>query len=69
MFFIYFQEDVMRGKPGYEHLNDPLHLLVEAELPVEIIDTRLMQAKEILEELLKPIVRLFPWASPVCESF
>lgn len=48
----------MRGKPGYEHLNEPLHILVEAELPVEIIDARLMQAREILEDLLKPVVLL-----------
>lgn len=47
----------MRGKPGYEHLNEPLHILVEAELPVEIIDARLMQAREILEDLLKPMVK------------
>ncbi|ONK69308.1 uncharacterized protein A4U43_C05F21490 [Asparagus officinalis] len=49
------REDMMRGKPGYEHLNEPLHILVEAELPVDIIDTRLMQAREILEDLLKPV--------------
>lgn len=49
------KEDMMRGKPGYEHLNEPLHILVEAELPVEIIDARLMQAREILEDLLKPV--------------
>ncbi|KAI9185149.1 hypothetical protein LWI28_004712 [Acer negundo] len=49
------REDMMRGKPGYEHLNEPLHILVEAELPVEIIDARLMQAREILEDLLKPV--------------
>ncbi|KAG0475579.1 hypothetical protein HPP92_015265 [Vanilla planifolia] len=49
------REDMMRGKPGYEHLNDPLHILVDAELPVEIIDSRLMQARDILEELLKPV--------------
>lgn len=49
----------MRGKPGYEHLNEPLHILVEAELPVEIIDARLMQAREILEDLLKPVVTIF----------
>ena len=55
----------MRGKPGYEHLNEPLHILVEAELPVEIIDARLMQAREILEDLLKPVVSyLIP--STVC---
>jgi len=47
---------MMRGKPGYEHLNEPLHILVEAELPVEIIDARLMQARVILEDLLKPVV-------------
>lgn len=46
----------MRGKQGYEHLSEPLHVLVEAELPVEVIDVRLMQAREILEDLLKPVV-------------
>ncbi|KAI9100176.1 hypothetical protein K1719_024394 [Acacia pycnantha] len=49
------REEMMRGKPGYEHLNEPLHILVEAELPVEIIDARLMQVHEILEDLLKPV--------------
>ncbi|KZV27612.1 RNA-binding KH domain-containing-like, partial [Dorcoceras hygrometricum] len=49
------REEMMRGKPGYEHLNEPLHILVEAELPVEIIDSRLMQAREIIEDLLKPM--------------
>ncbi|PIA58303.1 hypothetical protein AQUCO_00500320v1 [Aquilegia coerulea] len=49
------REDMMRGKPGYEHLNEPLHILVEAELPVEIIDARLLQAREILEDLLRPV--------------
>ena len=46
----------MRGKPGYEHLNEPLHILVEAELPVEIVDAHLAQARNILEDLLKPVV-------------
>ncbi|XP_042490211.1 KH domain-containing protein At5g56140-like isoform X2 [Macadamia integrifolia] len=49
------REEMMRGKPGYEHLNEPLHILVEAELPLEIVDARLMQAREILEDLLKPV--------------
>ncbi|GAA0168209.1 RNA splicing factor [Lithospermum erythrorhizon] len=49
------KEEMMRGKLGYEHLNEPLHVIVEAELPVEIIDARLMQAREILEDLLKPV--------------
>ncbi|GAB4845854.1 hypothetical protein Ancab_024858 [Ancistrocladus abbreviatus] len=49
------KEEMMRGKPGYEHLNEPLHILAEAELPVEIVDARLMQAREILEDLLQPV--------------
>ncbi|XVF33834.1 hypothetical protein REPUB_Repub18cG0005600 [Reevesia pubescens] len=49
------REEMMRGKPAYEHLNEPLHILVEAELPVEIVDARLMQAREIVEDLLKPV--------------
>jgi len=58
---------MMRGKPGYEHLNEPLHILVEAELPVEIIDARLMQAREILEDLLKPVVSFLsaPLVNPI----
>jgi hypothetical protein len=53
------QEEMMRGKPGYEHLNEPLHILVEAELPVEIVDGRLLQAREVLEDLLRPVVCFF----------
>lgn len=49
------REEMMRGKPGYEHLNEPLHILIEAELPAEIIDTRLIQARDIIEELVKPV--------------
>eukprot|EP01018_Ginkgo_biloba_P025769 Gb_06124 [translate_table: standard] len=49
------REEMLRDKPGYEHLNEPLHILVEAELPASIIDARLMQTQEILEDLLKPM--------------
>ncbi|KAL3508312.1 hypothetical protein ACH5RR_027713 [Cinchona calisaya] len=49
------KEEMMRGKPGFEHLNEPLHILVEAELPLEVIDAQLMQAREILVDLLKPM--------------
>ncbi|URD72080.1 KH domain-containing protein [Musa troglodytarum] len=48
-------EEMMRGKPGYEHLNEPVHILVEADMPVEIVDARLMQAREILVDMLKPV--------------
>ncbi|CAM0883987.1 unnamed protein product [Alopecurus aequalis] len=49
------KEDKLRDKPGYEHLNEALHVLVEAEFPADMIDTRLNQAVTILEDLLKPI--------------
>lgn len=65
----------MRGRPGYEHLNDPLHILIEAELPFNVVDTRLRQAQEIIEELLKPVVFItfhtcvyFYWFSSIIES-
>ncbi|XP_052174334.1 KH domain-containing protein At3g08620-like [Diospyros lotus] len=49
------QEEKLRGKPGYEHLNEPLHILIEADLPANVVDIRLRQAQEIIEELLKPV--------------
>ncbi|CAN4128347.1 unnamed protein product [Withania somnifera] len=49
------KEEILRGRPGYEHLNEPLHVLLEAELPINIVDTQLKQAREIIEELLKPV--------------
>ncbi|XP_015874656.1 KH domain-containing protein At3g08620 [Ziziphus jujuba] len=49
------KEESFRGRPGYEHLNDPLHILIEAELPANVVDMRLRQAQEIIEELLKPV--------------
>uniref|UniRef100_A0ACD5WF58 Uncharacterized protein n=1 Tax=Avena sativa TaxID=4498 RepID=A0ACD5WF58_AVESA len=49
------KEDKLRGKPGYEHLSEQLHILIEAEFPASIIDARLRHAQEIIEELLKPV--------------
>ncbi|XP_038905002.1 KH domain-containing protein At3g08620-like isoform X1 [Benincasa hispida] len=49
------KEEKLRGRLGYEHLNEPLHVLIEADLPANIIDIRLRQAQEIIEELLKPV--------------
>ncbi|KAI9108107.1 hypothetical protein K1719_020980 [Acacia pycnantha] len=49
------KEEKLRGRPGYEHLNEPLHILIEADLPASIVDLRLRQAQEIIEELLKPV--------------
>ncbi|VAH07552.1 unnamed protein product [Triticum turgidum subsp. durum] len=51
----YPNENKLRAKPGYEHLNEPLHVLIEAEFPADIVDARLNQAVVILEDLLKPV--------------
>jgi len=37
-------------------LNEQLHILIEADLPASIVEIRLRQAQEIIEELLKPVV-------------
>ncbi|KAJ3703189.1 hypothetical protein LUZ61_006894 [Rhynchospora tenuis] len=49
------KEEKLKGRSGYEHLDDPLHILIEAELPANVIDARLRHAQEIIEELLKPV--------------
>ncbi|KAK7287021.1 hypothetical protein RJT34_22431 [Clitoria ternatea] len=49
------KEEKLRGRPGYEHLSEPLHILIEADLPANLVDIRLRQAQEIIEELLKPV--------------
>ncbi|KAK9734198.1 hypothetical protein RND81_04G122100 [Saponaria officinalis] len=49
------KEEKLRGRPGYEHLNEPLHLLIEADMAPNMVELKLRQAKEILEELLKPV--------------
>ncbi|KAF2556270.1 hypothetical protein F2Q68_00013120 [Brassica cretica] len=49
------QEEKLKGKQGYEHLSEPLHLLIEAELPEDIINSRLEHSVHFLESLLKPM--------------
>ncbi|THF96280.1 hypothetical protein TEA_018178 [Camellia sinensis var. sinensis] len=62
------KEEKLKDKPGYEHLNEPLHLLVEAEFPEDIVDSRLDHAIAILENLLKPVVRIGITLHPVATS-
>ncbi|XP_027113267.1 KH domain-containing protein At1g09660/At1g09670 isoform X1 [Coffea arabica] len=49
------KEEKLKDKPGYEHLNEPLHILLEAEFPEDMIDSRVDHAVAILEKLLKPV--------------
>ncbi|PWA79018.1 KH domain-containing protein [Artemisia annua] len=49
-------EECLRGRPGHGHLNEQLHVLIEAESPANLVDAKLEQAKEIIEELIVPVV-------------
>ncbi|CAI9288224.1 unnamed protein product [Lactuca saligna] len=49
------KEERLRGRPGHGHLNEPLHILIEAESPANVVDVTLRQAQEIIQELLKPV--------------
>lgn len=49
------KEEKLKDKPGYEHLNEPLHVLVEAEFPEDMVNSRLEYAVAILDNLLKPV--------------
>nr|XP_043610367.1 KH domain-containing protein SPIN1-like isoform X2 [Erigeron canadensis] len=49
------KEEHFRRRPGLAHLKEPLHVLIEAESPANIVDEQLKQAQEIIEELLKPM--------------
>ncbi|PWA95075.1 KH domain-containing protein [Artemisia annua] len=48
-------QDKLRGRPSCEHINEQLHILIEADLRPSVDDLRLRQAQEIIEELLKPV--------------
>lgn len=46
----------MRGKPNWEHLNEPLHVLITCEDTQERAQVKLLRAKEEVEKLLVPVV-------------
>ncbi|KAL4346506.1 hypothetical protein GQ457_17G001400 [Hibiscus cannabinus] len=50
------KEEKLKDKPGYKHLNETLHVLVEAEFPEDVINSRLDYAIAILENLLNPVL-------------
>jgi protein quaking len=51
-----FQEEkVLKEKPGYQHLNEPLHVVVKAQYSDDIVNARIDRAAGILENLLKPV--------------
>lgn len=52
------KEEQNRGKPNWEHLNEPLHVLITCEDTLERADIKLMRAREEVEKLLVPVVSL-----------
>jgi len=47
-------EEKKKGQPGFEHLNEPLHILVEVTLPEKIAELYLAKARESISSLLVP---------------
>ncbi|XP_052478924.1 uncharacterized protein LOC105789666 [Gossypium raimondii] len=47
------KEEKLKDKPGFEHLNEPLHVLVEAELPKDVINSQAKVLSRILLRCLK----------------
>jgi protein quaking len=47
------------GQPGFEHLQEPLHILVETDLEKEEGEKAIQIATSIIQKLLVPVVRDF----------
>jgi hypothetical protein len=46
----------LRNQPGYEHLLEPLHILIEVEMEESKAEQSLKKGKEAIERLLNPTV-------------
>ena len=53
-----FKEDQNRGKPNWEHLNEPLHVLITCEDTNDRADIKLIRAREEVGKLLVPVVSI-----------
>ncbi|KAK1428590.1 hypothetical protein QVD17_17428 [Tagetes erecta] len=49
------KEERLKRTQKYWHLNEPLHVLIEAQAPADVIDARLTHAQEVILELFKPV--------------
>ncbi len=49
---VLFQEDLNRGKPNWEHLNDDLHVLITVEDSENRANMKLQRAVEEVKKLL-----------------
>jgi hypothetical protein len=53
-----FQEEQMKGKPNWEHLNDELHVLITVEDTKNRAEVKIKKAIEEIKKLLVPAVSL-----------
>ena len=53
------QEDLNRGKPNWEHLNDELHVLITVEDTRSRAEMKLRRAVDEINKLLIPAVSIF----------
>ena len=54
--FAYLQEEQMKGKPNWEHLNEELHVLVVVEDSQHRADIKMKRAVDEIKKLLVPAV-------------
>ena len=52
----YLQEEEKRGTPNYEHLDEPLHVLITVEDTEKRAGVKLAKAVEKVKDLLSPVV-------------
>jgi hypothetical protein len=50
------QEEELLAKGGSEHLREPLHILIEAEMEDDKVEHTIVRARETIEKLLIPLV-------------
>jgi protein quaking len=53
------QEELNRGKPNWEHLNDELHVLITVEDTENRATMKMQRAVEEVKKLLVPVVSGF----------
>ncbi len=53
-----FQEELNRGKPNWEHLNEDLHVLITVEDHKNRAEMKLLRAVEEVKKLLVPAVSI-----------
>lgn len=55
-YIVFLQEELNRGKPNWEHLNEDLHVLITVEDTRNRAEIKLQKAVEEVKRLLVPAV-------------